>query len=556
MRRLKDMTHQLSRMLLLVILMGAACNAVSQVTLSGSIQSDILVPQEDEKIGAEHSDDKVLTNTYVDLKLGSKYVDAGTRFEFLQYPLPGFETDFKGWGVPHFYVKAHNKNVELTVGDYYEQFGSGLVLRTYEERSLGIDNALRGARLNYKPVNGVTLKALTGKQRRYWHHNDALVSGVDVEVGLEQLIKSLESKDVHITLGGSWVNKQEKPDDDAIFVDVTHKLKLPEYVNAWDARVNLTHKGFSILAEYAQKSQDPSFDNGYHYGKGSVAMLSASYSRKGLSALLQAKRSQGMSFRSRRSMTGISSYINHLPAFTHDQTYALPAQYPYATNANGEWALQGEFGYSFKKGTALGGKYGTKLKLNISHVRGLNYDGVKNPVTGDARVMGSDGYKADFFKMGETYFQDIDVQVEKRFTRDFSMIFMYMNERYNMTVIEGHGGMIKSNILVADGKYRFSPKLTLRCELQYQFCEGDDGDWAFGLAELSWAPHWMFTISDMWNCGETGVHYYQALVTYSLKSHRIQAGYGRTNAGFNCSGGVCRWVPATRGFTLSYNYTF
>ena len=540
---------------MLPVLLLVALPVYSQVTLSGSIQSDILIPQDDEKIGTEHSEDKVLTNTYLDLNLGSKYVDAGARFEFLKYPLPGYEPDFKGWGVPHFYVKGHVKNVELTLGDYYEQFGSGFILRTYEERSLGIDNALRGARLNFKPVNGVNLKALTGKQRRYWHHNDALISGVDLELGLDQFFKSLEGHDTHITLGGSWVNKHEDADDDAIFVDATHKLNLPEYVNAWDARVNVVHKGFNILAEYAQKSQDPSFDNGYHYGKGNVAMLSTSYSKKGMSVLLQAKRSEGMAFRSRRSMSGTSSFINHLPAFTHDHTYALPANYPYATQFDGEWALQAEFGYSFKKNTSLGGKYGTKFLLNISHVRGLDYDGFKNPVL-DGRIMGSDGHKSDFFKMGELYYQDINVMMDKRFTRDFSLIFMYMNQRYNMTVVEGHGGMIKSNILVADGKYKISPKLTLRCELQYQFCEGDDGDWAFGLAELSWAPHWMFTVSDMWNCGETKVHYYQALVTYSLKSHLIQAGYGRTAEGFNCSGGVCRWVPATRGFTLSYNYSF
>ncbi len=550
--RLLNLRHSLllSAMLLL------ALPIWGQVTLSGSIQSDILIPQDDEKIGTDHYSEWALTNTYVDLNLGSKFVEAGARFEFLKYPLPGYEPDFAGWGVPHFYVKGHYKNVELTVGDYYEQFGSGFVLRSYEERSLGIDNALRGARLNYKPVNGVNLKALTGKQRRYWHHNDALVSGVDVELELNQLIKPGENHDTHVTIGGSWVNKHEDPNDDAIFVDATHKINLPKFVNAWDARISFAHKSLNILAEYAQKTQDPSFDNGYHYGKGHVAMLSASYSRKGMSALLQAKRSQGMSFRSRRSMTGTSSYINHLPAFTHDQTYALAAQYPYATNLEGEWALQGEFGYSFKKGTALGGKYGTKVKLNVSHVRGIDVGEIKNPVA-EGRIMGSDGFKSSFFKMGdETYYQDIDVQIEKRFTRDFSLIFMYMNERYNMTVIEGHGGMIKSNILIADGKYKFSPKLTLRCELQYQFCEGDDGDWAFGLAELSLAPHWMFTLSDMWNCGETKLHFYQALVTYNLKSHRIQAGYGRTDAGFNCSGGVCRWVPATRGFTFSYNYSF
>lgn len=541
--------------LVLPVFLLAALPALSQVTLSGSIQSDVLIPQDDEKIGTEHYDDKVLTNTYVDLKLGSKYVDAGGRFEFLQYPLPGYEPDLKGWGVPHFYIKGHYKNVELTVGDYYEQFGSGFILRTYEERSLGIDNALRGARLSYKPVEGVAIKALTGKQRRYWHHNDALVSGVDVEIGIEQFIKSLEAHDTRITVGGSWVNKHEDNKDDEFFVDVTHKLKLPKYVNAWDARLNLTHKGFSILAEYAQKSQDPSFDNLYHYGKGNVAMLSASYSQKGMSLLLQAKRSENMSFRSRRTMSGTSSFINHLPPFTHDQTYALPAQYPYATQFDGEWAFQAEAGYTFKKQTPLGGKYGTKVKVNFSHVRGLDQGELKNPFHPDI-PMGSDGYKSSFFKMGETYYQDIDVQIDKRFTRDFSLVFMYMNQRYNMTVVEGHGGMITSNILVADGKYKFSPKLTLRCELQYQFCKGDEGDWAFGLAELSWAPHWMFTVNDMWNCGETKIHYYQALVTYSLKSHRIQAGYGRTNAGYNCSGGVCRWVPATRGFTFSYNYTF
>ena len=543
------------RLLLPALVVMAALPAFGQLTFSGSIQSDILVPQDDEKIGTEHYEDKVLTNTYVDLKLAHKYVEAGGRFEFLKYPLPGYEPDLKGWGVPHFYVKGHYKNVELTVGDYYEQFGSGLVLRTYEERSLGIDNALRGARLAYKPVDGVSLKALTGKQRYYWHHNDALVSGVDLEIGLESFIKSLEAHDTRIMIGGSWVNKHEKDDKMPIFVDATHKLNIPKYVNAWDARVNLTHGGFNVLAEYAQKSQDPSFDNGYHYGKGTVAMLSASYSKKGMSLLVQAKRSENMAFRSRRSMNGTSSFINFLPPFTHDQTYALPAQYPYATQFDGEWAFQVEAGYTFKKGTTLGGKYGTKVKANFSHVRGLCQGDIKDPVR-ENNIIGSYGYKTSFFKMGEVYYQDIDVQIDKRMTRDFSLVLMYMNQRYNMTVVEGHGGMVVSNILVADGKYKFSPKLSLRCELQYQFCKGDEGDWAFGLAELSWAPHWMFTLSDMWNCGETKTHFYQALVTYSLKSHRIQAGYGRTDAGYNCSGGVCRWVPATRGFTLSYNYTF
>ena len=98
--------------------------------------------------------------------------------------------------------------------------------------------------------------------------------------------------------------------------------------------------------------------------------------------------------------------------------------------------------------------------------------------------------------------------------------------------------------------------MTLRGELQYLTTAGDEGDWAFALLELSWLPRLMFTVSDMYNCGDSKVHYYQGLITYNAGSHRLQVGYGRTRAGYNCSGGVCRYVPASKGFTLSYNYNF
>ena len=43
--------------------------ARAQVTVSGSVQSDVLIPQEDEAIGATTDSDWGKTNTYVDLKL-------------------------------------------------------------------------------------------------------------------------------------------------------------------------------------------------------------------------------------------------------------------------------------------------------------------------------------------------------------------------------------------------------------------------------------------------------------------------------------------------------
>lgn len=547
------------KLLLFIISISPFLNITAQeqkkVTLSGSIQSDMLVPEEDKETGAEKTED-FLTNTYADLQLQSEYVDAGARLEYMEHPMPGFEKDFKGWGVPNFWVKGKLGNNELTLGTFYEQFGSGFILRTYEERTLGIDNSLLGGRLLLKPTDGVILKVLSGKQRRYWKWNKALVSGADAEISIDQWIPSMRESGTVLTLGASWVNKYEK-NEEKVFVDNTHYVHFPKFVNSWDVRANFNHGPWNFLAEYAQKTADPSFANGYVFKKGSAAMISGSYSNKGLSVLVQAKRSENMSSKS-ADVTGNSSAINYLPAFIQDHTYTLAALYAYATQlADGEWAYQTEIGYNFKRNTTLGGKYGMNVKLNYSYVRGIPHefaDGMERQTLSGVTYV---DYKSPFFKWGkETYYQDLNVQVSRRLSHDFLLNLMYMSQRFNKTVVEGEGGMVHSNIFIADGKYQFSKKTTLRCELQYLTTKQDEKDWVFGLLELSLVPHWMITVSDMWNCGDSKIHYYQGLVTYNVGSHRIQAGYERTQAGFNCSGGVCRYVPAMKGFFASYNYNF
>ncbi|MDD2960966.1 MAG: DUF6029 family protein [Muribaculaceae bacterium] len=534
-------------------------------TLKGSVQSDILIPQEDSKINTGTYEDWGLTNTYADLRLLNKYVEAGVRLEFLEFPLPGFEKDFKGWGVPNFYVTGKYKNLELTAGDFYDQFGSGFIFRTYEERSLGIDNSLRGGRFALQSYHGINFKVLGGKQRHYWDHNSSWVYGADLELNIEQWFNRMKDSNTYLMVGGSIVSKHETDEDILTFrptgekdefgeeIIGTYKLNLPKNVAAFDVRTRLQKGGFNILAEYARKSQDPSFDNGYIYHNGSALLLSGSYSQKGMSILLQAKRSEDMSYRSARSVSGTSSFINHLPAFSMQHTYTLAALYPYATqNTLGEWAFQGEFSYNFKRKTVLGGKYGTTVKLNASHIRSLE----KTPVAA-SDLKGTNGYTTKFFATGDdVYYQDINVQIEKKITKSLKLNFMYMNQRYNKTVVEGEGGMVNSNIAVLEAKYQFNNKFTLRGELQYLSTVQDEGDWWFGLLELSVAPSFMFTISDMYNSGATDLHYYMASACYTHKAHRLQLGYGRTRAGYNCSGGVCRFVPASKGLQVSYNFNF
>lgn len=532
------------------------CNYFSKSRLNGAVQTEFLIPFEDEAIGTGTYDSPVLNNTYFDLTFNAPYLSVGARLQVTEWPLPGFENDFKGWGVPYIWATGSYKWAQLTVGDFYQQFGSGLVLRSYEERSLGIDNAIRGGRLKLNPIDGLSFTALGGKQRRYWDWNDSWVWGGDVEWSFNETFRNAFNPKFGWSMGFSYVGKYEG-DEDIFTPDMNYKLNLPNKIAAFDVRTKFRIRNFNILAEFATKSSDPNADNGYIYRPGTAALLSATYSSKGFSAFLQAKRSDNMSFRSKRSMVGVSSFINHMPAFTTTQTYALAAMYPYATQPDGEWAFQGEVRYNFKRKTPLGGRYGTQVRVSGSYIAGLNrnYPDPSSPVN----VIGSDGAGAAFWEMGQTFYADANIEINKKLTKNLSLTLFYLYQNYNQAVVEGHGhngDMVKSNIFVLEGQWKMSKKCQLRWEMQYLQTKQDRGDWIAGLVELSVAPDWMFTITDTYNIGETNLNYYSALVTYTYKANRFQVGYGRTRAGYNCSGGVCRWVPASKGFTIAYNYNF
>ena len=532
------------------------CNYFSKSRLNGAVQTEFLIPFEDEAIGTGTYDSPVLNNTYFDLTFNAPYLSVGARLQVTEWPLPGFENDFKGWGVPYIWATGSYKWAQLTVGDFYQQFGSGLVLRSYEERSLGIDNAIRGGRLKLNPIDGLSFTALGGKQRRYWDWNDSWVWGGDVEWSFNETFRNAFNPKFGWSMGFSYVGKYEG-DEDIFTPDMNYKLNLPNKIAAFDVRTKFRIRNFNLLAEFATKSSDPNADNGYIYRPGTAALLSATYSSKGFSAFLQAKRSDNMSFRSKRSMVGVSSFINHMPAFTTTQTYALAAMYPYATQPDGEWAFQGEVRYNFKRKTPLGGRYGTQVRVSGSYIAGLNrnYPDPSNPVN----VIGSDGAGAAFWEMGQTFYADANIEINKKLTKNLSLTLFYLYQNYNQAVVEGHGhngDMVKSNIFVLEGQWKMSKKCQLRWEMQYLQTKQDRGDWIAGLVELSVAPDWMFTITDTYNIGETNLNYYSALVTYTYKANRFQVGYGRTRAGYNCSGGVCRWVPASKGFTIAYNYNF
>ncbi|MDE5774391.1 MAG: hypothetical protein K2H86_08055 [Muribaculaceae bacterium] len=225
----------------------------SKVRATGAVQTEFMVPLNDEALNTPKYEKPVLNNTYFDLTVNAPYISVGARFQWTKYPLPGYPTEFNGWGVPYFWATGRYKCFQITAGDFYEQFGSGLILRTYQDRALGVDGALRGGRLKLNPVNGLYITALAGKERYFWKHNPAWIWGADAEWSLNESFPAAFGNKYGVSLGFSYVGKNEG--QQLILVPPTedYRLYVPENVAAFDARVKARLHNFNILAEFATK---------------------------------------------------------------------------------------------------------------------------------------------------------------------------------------------------------------------------------------------------------------------------------------------------------------
>ena len=113
-----------------------------------------------------------------------------------------------------------------------------------------------------------------------------------------------------------------------------------------------------------------------------------------------------------------------------------------------------------------------------------------------------------------------------------------------------------SNIFVADILYKFTNRFSTRVELQYLTSQENEKDWMAGMIEVNYSPNWSVFVSDMYNSGETKIHYYNLGVAYTASNLRAGLNYGRVRDGYVCSGGVCRRTPAYTGLNLSLVFLY
>ena len=144
-------------------------------TISGNFQTISQYYREDTLINAILPEHKMGMNSFANINYNRGNFNAGIRYESYLNAMEGYPTSFKGTGLGYRFVNWKNKGLDVTVGNFYEQFGSGLIFRSYEERNLGIDNAMDGIKLKHSPYQGIYLKGFVGKQR--YQFEDGLKNG-------------------------------------------------------------------------------------------------------------------------------------------------------------------------------------------------------------------------------------------------------------------------------------------------------------------------------------------------------------------------------------------
>src|SRR5690554_1301670 len=133
--------------------------------LRGGIESNAQYYVDDNKIKLEENerDERFRSNTYLKLDYSLKNFEFGIQGEaYYPKPLLNYNPLLQDFNIGTLYARYNNyeKGIDVTVGHLYEQFGSGLALRFWEDRALGINNALFGSRVNVRIGDIAQLKVL------------------------------------------------------------------------------------------------------------------------------------------------------------------------------------------------------------------------------------------------------------------------------------------------------------------------------------------------------------------------------------------------------------
>lgn len=539
----------------------SSTNTEDKGQFSGNFQSNFNAYVKDSAIGANTTQyERELSSADAWLFLNYKYkgINFSMRYDvFNNTPLFDPFVAYSGSGIGFWQVSKDIEKFNITVGNFYDQFGTGLVYRGYEDRNIGIDYSILGARVIYTVSDNTKLKAFTGQQKFRFDRRVQIVKGVNLE-------HRINFKDkVTFDLGGSLVNRtidQTTMNSIASTINsyAIEKRFVPTY-NTFASNFYSTvrYKKIAWYLEYANKTPEALMgqDLQLFKGRGDIYYTSLSYSTKGFGVTGQYRRIKNFQFRTSPLETSPypsdQALVNYLPALTRQNTYRLLARYNAVVQELGENTFQVELTYKPNKKTNV--NFNTSMVTNL---KGVDLAGGKvgNLYNDTANV----------------FFREYYIDVTHKFTPKLKVMAGMQVIGYNQTILEKKANAPYVHAFTPFGEvtYKFNSTRSLRIEAQYMMTKQDLGNLANVLIEYNVAPYWSFSIADMVNTKHGAlnepksgqkfkfVHYYNFFAAYTYKTTRITAAWLKQVAGVNCTGGVCRVEPAFSGARLTLTTNF
>ena len=537
----------------------------AQGHLSGDLQLNASFYDKDEAIGTNTTQyDHELSSAegWLFLNYRIKGFKFSARFDaFHNSPLFDPQEAYSEQGLGYYSLTKDIGDLSVTGGYFYEQFGSGLIFRAYEDRLLGIDNAVQGLRLKYDLTDKFRIKAFTGKQKKRFQTYDAILKGAEIEKDL------ILSNDVQLFPGAAVVNRTLDNETMNNIVDEIRNYKdyddrfIPKYnVYAYSLYNQLNFKNFSWYVEYADKSEEAirNQEGGKFLNRDGYAMYSSlDYSTRGFGINVQYRKNRTYMLRTTPYAEQLRGHVNFMPPIAKQHSRRLTARYAPQTLNFGEEGYTTDVTYSpDRKNT---------FSLNLSYIKdGKDGRLFSAPVVAYENLTGKD----DIYNPAEKLYHEVHFNYYRRWGLNFKTNVGIQNVNYDRIVYQGkpNANMVKTLTPFTEITYKLTRQKSLRAEFQYLSTDQDQGDFGFALLEYNIAPHYTISVSDMVNLeprkngalkdDQSWIHYYEIFGAYTINQSRFTLGYVKRVEGIVCTGGVCRVEPAFSGvqFGVSTNF--
>jgi hypothetical protein len=441
------------------------------------------------------------------------YFSAGIRFDIFQPndPDPSIARGKNRFsGIDYKYLKLdigdYDEGLEITAGNYYALFGRGMILRSYEDRTIRVDNNLLGVKFKGS-YHDLVITALSGSAENSSAERKDILHAVDFEYrGLNFL-----------TTGASYAINL--PDDEN-----SAKTSLAS------VRLEPTFWNFDLYTEYAVKLNETIQDRlggDKIAGRGFYGNLNFYYESFAITG--EYKYYDNFAFRNSDETTN----YNQPPAARKEYTYLLLNRHPFPLNQVNEKGFQFDLNYTLSDETFFNATYGRTLSQNPgTYVQRIN--NISIPATllqEEAYFMANHNWSKNFITTAALGY-NTEAQSNTKSITPVLENKLYIGGINTFRIILEHQ---QTSVTVTNEKY-YNNVVTLEYMRSPNFSVST-------ITEMKTTePVEGHIVRKFWNMIQFG---------YKFGEHTdLNLLFGSRQAGVICIGGVCRYEPEFSGVEL------